>query len=77
MDIAYGIKILPQNDPYVDAAEKAMASANAAATPGKYLVDFVPIRTFYLYLLYRCLTIAVASKSNTYHPGYLGQASRR
>lgn len=45
MDIAYGIEVLPHNDPFIDTAEKAAASINAAGKPGSFLVDFMPFRT--------------------------------
>jgi hypothetical protein len=41
--IAYGIKVLPKGDPYIAMAEKAIASAAIAATPGAFLVDVLPI----------------------------------
>lgn len=46
MDIVYGIEILPENDPYIDTAEKAIASLVIAASPGAFLVDLLPFRMF-------------------------------
>lgn len=43
MDIAYGIDILPENDPYVDVAAKAVAMMASAAIPGAHIVDSLPI----------------------------------
>lgn len=43
MDIVYGIDVQPEDDPYIDIAEKAMAGAAEASTPGAFLVDFLPI----------------------------------
>lgn len=44
MDVIYGIDILPTNDPYVEAAEKGIASVSEAAKPGTFLIDFFPWR---------------------------------
>lgn len=44
MSIAYGIDILPEDDPYVVNAEKAIATVAQAAIPGRYLVDTFPFR---------------------------------
>jgi hypothetical protein len=42
MDIAYGIDVLPENDPYIRAAEKGIAVmvANQASA---FLVDAIPV----------------------------------
>lgn len=42
MAIGYGINVLPENDPYIKAAEKGLETFMAAATPGAYLVDILP-----------------------------------
>ncbi|KAF7354308.1 Cytochrome P450 [Mycena venus] len=42
MDIAYGIKVLPSNDPYIQMAEKAAKSISIAGIPGAFLVDIFP-----------------------------------
>lgn len=42
MAIAYGIDVLPKNDPYIEAAEKGLATVAIAAVPGAYLVDTLP-----------------------------------
>ncbi|KAJ7835693.1 cytochrome P450 [Mycena leptocephala] len=39
MAAAYGIDVLPSNDPYVTLAHKAVRTAAIAAVPGVYLVD--------------------------------------
>lgn len=44
MDVTYGIKVFPENDPYIQTAEKAMSCLTEAAIPGSFLVDFLPIR---------------------------------
>jgi hypothetical protein len=38
VSVAYGIDVLPVNDPYVALAEEAAESANGAAVPGRFLV---------------------------------------
>ncbi|TFK20661.1 cytochrome P450 [Coprinopsis marcescibilis] len=43
LDIAYGIEVLPTGDPYVDTAEQALHYLCAAAMPGAFLVDSIPI----------------------------------
>lgn len=43
LEIAYGIKILPKNDPFVAKAEDVMAIINAGSVSGKFLVDMVPM----------------------------------
>ncbi|KAJ7257102.1 cytochrome P450 [Mycena rebaudengoi] len=42
MDIAYGIKVLPSHDPYIQMAEKAMHDLSNASIPGAFLVDTFP-----------------------------------
>ncbi|KAJ7431570.1 cytochrome P450 [Mycena galericulata] len=43
MAAAYGIDVLPSNDPYVTLAHKAVRTAAIAAVPGVYLVETFPI----------------------------------
>ncbi|KAF8592281.1 cytochrome P450 [Ramaria rubella] len=43
MEILYGIKVLPKDDPYIKVAEEAFAVGSAAANPGSFLVDTLPI----------------------------------
>ena len=43
MDIAYGIEVLEEGDPYVEVAGIAVAQLAEAVVPGKYLVDSLPI----------------------------------
>ncbi|KAF7366944.1 hypothetical protein MSAN_00953100 [Mycena sanguinolenta] len=43
MSIAYGIDILPANDPYVDWANKAVKGMVTAVVPGRFLVDSLPL----------------------------------
>ncbi|KAF7368174.1 Cytochrome P450 [Mycena venus] len=42
MDIAYGIKVLPSDDPYIQMVEKAMHDLSNASIPGAFLVDTFP-----------------------------------
>jgi len=42
MSITYGIKIAPTDDLYVTIAEKALEGVGMAASPGAFLVDFIP-----------------------------------
>ncbi|KAF7336122.1 Cytochrome P450 [Mycena venus] len=42
MDIAYGIKVLPSEDPYIQVIEQAMHNLSNASIPGAFLVDTFP-----------------------------------
>ncbi|KAJ7052941.1 cytochrome P450 [Mycena amicta] len=42
MSAAYGITVLPENDPYVKLAEDAVRTMVYASLPGRFLVDSVP-----------------------------------
>ena len=42
MKVSYGIDVMEENDPYVDAAEEAVRSASEGLVPGKFLVEFFP-----------------------------------
>jgi hypothetical protein len=44
IEVAYGINVKPQDDPYIWIAEHALESVSATANPGSYLVDVLPIR---------------------------------
>ncbi|PFH47986.1 hypothetical protein AMATHDRAFT_6246 [Amanita thiersii Skay4041] len=43
MSIAYGLDILPENDPYIELSEKGVFPLMIAAVPGAFLVDTMPI----------------------------------
>ncbi|TFK33360.1 cytochrome P450, partial [Crucibulum laeve] len=43
LSLGYGIHIKPSRDPYIDLAEQAMATITAAAAPGAFLVDMIPM----------------------------------
>jgi hypothetical protein len=38
MDIAYGIKVLPSDDPYIQVIEQAVHDLSNASIPGAFLV---------------------------------------
>jgi hypothetical protein len=42
MSIAYGIDVLPENDPYVEGAEKMMKAFAAGSTQEAALLDAMP-----------------------------------
>ncbi|KAJ7120745.1 cytochrome P450 [Mycena crocata] len=43
MSVAYGIDVLPHNDPYVNLSHEAVGTLSLANLPGKYLVDTFPL----------------------------------
>lgn len=43
LDVAYGIQALPENDPFVNLAEKTMDIVSKEGLPGRWLVDTVPM----------------------------------
>ncbi|KAJ7090364.1 cytochrome P450 [Mycena belliarum] len=43
MSVAYGIDVLPANDPYVELAEHAVDGLVTAVVPGRFLVDSIPL----------------------------------
>ncbi|KAK1227700.1 hypothetical protein PQX77_009288 [Marasmius sp. AFHP31] len=43
LSIAYGIRLLPENDPYVALAEEGVHAIILAARPGAYLVESLPM----------------------------------
>lgn len=43
LDVAYGIKALPEDDPLIDLAEISLSKVVSAAIPGRFLVDTVPM----------------------------------
>lgn len=48
MMVTYGIQVASENDPYISIAEKALEGMGQAASPGAFLVDFLPIRKYYV-----------------------------
>jgi hypothetical protein len=44
MRVAYGLKVREQNDPYIDTAERLLKYLETAIMPGRWLVEFLPIR---------------------------------
>lgn len=43
IEMVYGIKTLPTNDPYITVADNVIKLIAAASAPGAYFVDFIPI----------------------------------
>ncbi|KAF5335634.1 hypothetical protein D9758_014794 [Tetrapyrgos nigripes] len=43
LSIAYGIDVQPENDPFIDIAEKALQSVAFTVSSGSYLVDQLPV----------------------------------
>ena len=48
MSIAYGIDALPENDKYVEGAEKMMRALSAGSTQEAALLDVIPWCTYLL-----------------------------
>ncbi|KAF7345573.1 hypothetical protein MVEN_01576000 [Mycena venus] len=46
MSVAYGINVLPQNDPFIKLARDAISTLAFAALPGRFLVDAIPALKF-------------------------------
>jgi hypothetical protein len=42
MSIAYGLDVLPRDDPYIKTAEQGVRPLMVAAIPGAFLVDLLP-----------------------------------
>ncbi|KIJ43724.1 hypothetical protein M422DRAFT_169557, partial [Sphaerobolus stellatus SS14] len=43
MEIAYGITVKPEDDPYIHTAEVAVKVGVEAAVPGRFMVDIIPL----------------------------------
>ncbi|KAJ7467466.1 cytochrome P450 [Mycena latifolia] len=43
ISVAYGIDVLPADDPYIALSERAVHSAHEASIPGRFLVDWLPL----------------------------------
>ncbi|RXW12792.1 hypothetical protein EST38_g13061 [Candolleomyces aberdarensis] len=43
LSVAYGIEMQPKDDPYVRMSERAMSGLVLAGTPGRWLVDVLPL----------------------------------
>ncbi|KAJ6504480.1 cytochrome P450 [Mycena vulgaris] len=43
MSVAYGINVLPENDPYIELAKEAVHTLVIASVPGRFLVDALPV----------------------------------
>jgi len=53
ISIAYGINVLPSNDPNINNANRAIAGGTEAGVPGAFLVDVLPILKCWNCLLLR------------------------
>jgi len=42
LEIAYGIEVQDEHDPYIEIAEKAVLATNQAIIPGAFMVDMLP-----------------------------------
>jgi hypothetical protein len=42
LSLAYGLRIRPSNDPWINLAERMLRITTEAAVPGKYMVDIIP-----------------------------------
>lgn len=69
MDTIYGIEVLPENDPYISAAETFMAVQSAATIPGTFLVDFLPICKVFSNHLRVFLTLYAVKYVPAWFPG--------
>ena len=45
MEVTYGIKVLPEHDPFIELAEAGQECVGRCATGGLYLVELLPICT--------------------------------
>jgi hypothetical protein len=43
MSMAYGIEVLPENDPYIASAEKGINAIAASGNSGAHLVESLPL----------------------------------
>ncbi|KZP04234.1 cytochrome P450 [Athelia psychrophila] len=43
IEVSYGLDVLPENDPFIESADKGVATAAAAVAPGAFLVNTMPI----------------------------------
>jgi hypothetical protein len=63
----YGIKVLPKADPYIVIVEKALEAVIAAANPGAFLVDVLPV----------CESDSLLSFDGGIPPGYVSETCAR
>ncbi|KIJ36418.1 hypothetical protein M422DRAFT_144395, partial [Sphaerobolus stellatus SS14] len=40
--ICYGIEVQPENDPYLQNAQRVLIAVDEAGTPGSFLIDIMP-----------------------------------
>jgi hypothetical protein len=53
MDVTYGINTFDKNNSYISNADEVMRLAASTGLPGKYMVDFIPARTFLIVFCFR------------------------
>ncbi len=46
MEVTYGIKVLPEHDPFIELAEAGQECVGRCATAGVYLVELLPMCTY-------------------------------
>jgi hypothetical protein len=75
MKIMYGIDAQDKNDPYVLTSEKVVEALNVSMVPGKFLVDFMPLRTSSICGVSNSISF-IWEQCATYPLGCLVQGSR-
>lgn len=48
LDIAYGIKVKPKHDPYIETAESSLEAVTTIASIEAQVFDLFPARTFFV-----------------------------
>jgi hypothetical protein len=43
VSVAYGLDVLPKDDPYIETAQRAVRPLLIAVVPGAFLVDAIPV----------------------------------
>lgn len=59
--VVYGIKVLPKGDPYIKAAEEALAAIKEAGNPGTFLVDILPICAYLRVTFIVCQSVSLCN----------------
>lgn len=68
--VTYGLDVHDTNDPLLSLVQAATESFEDASTPGRYLVDNIPIRTFILHCAYfKILTTSLVKYVPSWLPG--------
>lgn len=69
LDVTYGIKVLPEHDPFIELAEAGQECIGECAVAGLHLVDIAPIRTSPFASV--CPTIECCAQSSIFRHGSL------